>query len=773
MGSRVIALVLVSIAASAAGPAYLAYRAFSAYAVTSAGTELQRYGGEVLLRSGGLVEGHILALQALATSPDVVSIVRSSNAANAERDPAELEAWIAATDKAWAENLPQVADTVESVVGNSVSSHFKSFISAVAGQVEVFVTDSEGVAVAESNRTSDLMQADEDWWQATWAGGSGAVFIGDVEYDESSKAWGMDIGVPVREPGGKAIGVLRGTVNVSVLVDALGQIVIGQEGHVGLLAKDATIISAPGHEASGDEKTPAPAGIAALAQEGKSTWREGIPDFSGQPAVVAVATMKEGMASSLGWVLVATLPLAEAHAPALAASLNSVKVTALVAVVLMVFALVSGRALAAPLRSATEAARALGIGDSERAVELVTRFACRRDEVGELSRAFVELAARTSAIAKVAHQVAGGDLTASVTARSDRDELSLAVAEMVEQMRDLVGQVAESTRQLLEGVGQVDEAMSQVARSAMSQTESVETATNAMERLMQGVGDVAAGAREQAESVGRCSASTDAISAGLAGVLQVAQAGAQAARAAADKARGAAQTVRATAEGMNDIREGTDLAAQRVREMGERSEQIGEIIETVEDIAAQTNLLALNAAIEAARAGEHGRGFAVVADEVRKLAEGAGSAAQEIGGLVRTMREAIEQAMAAMNRGNAEVEKGMAQATRASEAIDGILAEVDDVARQVQEITSAAEAMADGARDLVSVMGDLAAIVERYSEATDTIEAEATGISDQMSGIVAISEENSAAAQEVAATTDLLRGMAGQVDALVGRFRLS
>jgi methyl-accepting chemotaxis protein len=247
-----------------------------------------------------------------------------------------------------------------------------------------------------------------------------------------------------------------------------------------------------------------------------------------------------------------------------------------------------------------------------------------------------------------------------------------------------------------------------------------------------------------------------------------------------------AAAVRQTVTGMADIKQVVSDAAGTVQELGGLGSRIGAVVETIDDIAEQTNLLALNAAIEAARAGEHGKGFAVVADEVRKLAERSQKETKAIAALIREVQEGTTKAVVSMERGAERVEAGTAQAAEAGEALDAILRGVEQTASQVTEIASAAQEMAARGRDVTEAIDLIAGEALGVQATASEMAGSAGGVGQAVEEIALVAGDTTAATDEVSsATADTsarmtemreraagLAATAEQLRALVGRFRL-
>jgi len=183
-------------------------------------------------------------------------------------------------------------------------------------------------------------------------------------------------------------------------------------------------------------------------------------------------------------------------------------------------------------------------------------------------------------------------------------------------------------------------------------------------------------------------------------------------REAANLAREGSKIVQSTIQGMDKINEVVNAAAQSVETLGQNSEKIGTIVSVIKEIAGQTNLLALNAAIEAARAGEQGRGFAVVADEVRKLAEKTAQATAEIGQVIQTIQHHTDYAVKAIQAGTSEVHGGVANAHSAGESLNDILASAEQATGMVENIASAASQQRDVVQGIRANISDITTLSE-------------------------------------------------------------
>jgi len=381
--------------------------------------------------------------------------------------------------------------------------------------------------------------------------------------------------------------------------------------------------------------------------------------------------------------------------------------------------------------------------------------------------------------AGVLAKLAANDLTAKVMGdyKGDLAKIKNAVNTVVDSLSQLVTQIknnadglAASSEQLSKASDQAGQATQQiastsqqVAKKASDQSSALQQTTDGMEQLSKAVEQISGGAQDQAKSVEKTVAAVNQVSASVSQVSDNAQVAAEGARSASESAQKGAEMAGQTVDGMEKIRETMGTASGRVTELGDRSNEIGKIVATIDDIAAQTNLLALNAAIEAARAGEQGRGFAVVADEVRKLAERSSTATKEIADLITGIQKGVAEAVKAMEDGNKEVDAGYKQATDAGESLGDILKTVQEVGSQVEKIAGASEELGTLSTEMVKLTDSVSSVVEENTAATEQMSANSNQVSKSIENVAGVAEENSAATEQVSASAQEMSAQVQQV----------
>ncbi len=304
--------------------------------------------------------------------------------------------------------------------------------------------------------------------------------------------------------------------------------------------------------------------------------------------------------------------------------------------------------------------------------------------------------------------LADGDLTTTVTVTEDfTGAIADSINFTIETLRTLVGTINSTSRQVNEAASSTLDTANSLNQASREQTSQIATAAESITRMTESMQEMSSDAQQLAQQ----------------------------AQTSLETARSGGETVRSTIAGMDALREQIQDTSKRIKRLGESSQEIGNIIEFINDIAEQTNTLALNASIQAAMAGESGKGFAVVADEVQRLAERAGSATKQIEALVKTIQADTNEAIISMERSTANVVAGSQSAETAGGALERIENFASELARLIQQISGTANEQAKVATGLNDTMTQLRTIASQTADSADltaTRTRELTTLSEQM-----------------------------------------
>ena len=350
------------------------------------------------------------------------------------------------------------------------------------------------------------------------------------------------------------------------------------------------------------------------------------------------------------------------------------------------------------------------------------------------------------------------------------DQLQEVMDRVATQIGGTTNNLAEASRELATTADQAGTAVQgiaatsqQVAAGAEEQLKRSEAVTSGVDQLSRAIEQVAQGSEEQSKMVEQAQTIVTQVAGASSEVSKSAQNAATGSEEAREAAMTGQQMVVKTIDGMGRIKSAVDAASATIAGLGEQSAEIGKIVSVIDDIAAQTNLLALNAAIEAARAGEQGRGFAVVADEVRKLAERVTDATKEIATLVDGVQKGVDQSVKATEEGAKEVLDGTTLAEQAGEALAEILTSVGGVADQIAQISAASEQVTASTDEMVKTIEGVSSVVEQNSAATEQMAASSTEVSEAIEGISVVIQQSGASIQEMSASSEELAAQVEQV----------
>ncbi len=516
-----------------------------------------------------------------------------------------------------------------------------------------------------------------------------------------------------------------------------------------------------------------------------------------QPKISFVYEVKEW-----GWIVGSGIYVDDVNEEVSAFSDKIIIGLVIIAPIIFFFVYFFTKKILKPVYNLKSAANSLALGDVD--IELNSNS---KDEIGQLGTSFGHLVSYLKEKSTAAERISDGDLGIEIDSKSDKDLLSKSMKKMVDNIRAVVSEVKEMNhsaidgnlsvrsntekfsgefKEIVNGLNLTLDAISDPLNTTVSVlekladndltvrinkdwngdykiiknsvntvgeslqnaivkvTEAVQATASAANQISSSSEEMAAGAQEQSSQATEVAGAVEEMTKTIIETTKHTSMASEASKNAGQVAKEGGKVVNETIQGMVRISEVVRRSAETVQELGKSSNQIGEIVQVIDDIADQTNLLALNAAIEAARAGEQGRGFAVVADEVRKLAERTTKATKEIAAMIKQIQKDTVGAVESMQQGTEEVEKGKELAEKAGKSLKEIIT---------------------GAENVVDIISQVAAASEEQSSTSEQI-------SRSIESISSVTQESASGVQQIAHATEDLNRLMLTLQELVGQFKI-
>jgi methyl-accepting chemotaxis protein len=428
----------------------------------------------------------------------------------------------------------------------------------------------------------------------------------------------------------------------------------------------------------------------------------------------------------------------------------------------------TAKSITQPLYHLIEVARRIGdSGDLDQSIDVH-----REDEVGLLAENFNKMIVHLKEMASVSAAIAEGQLAVAVQPRSNQDTMAKAFARMTQGLRDLVRKVRDSASQVASGAGQMAGASDESAKVSVQAASAIDEVTSTMHEMSINVQNVVKNTQLQASSVAETSASIDQMVTSIQRVADTAKLLVDISHRSREEARVGMETMDKATNGLNRASQAIQSSAEIIDVLGRRADSIGKIIEVIDDLAEQTNLLALNAAIEAARAGEHGLGFAVVAEEVRKLAEKSTQSTKEISELIQGIQKEAREAVENMEKSTSMVQDGLVLNKDLSLALDKISDVVSEVYKYSQEIGAATMEQSSGSSQIAKATNRLTEITQEINSSVEEQASGAQAVVRAMERMRELVQQSTSSSTELAAAAEQMSKLSRQLLESMDRFAL-